>query len=240
MIKNPSQYQINLAIEAGDHIVARKPSFFMKVFDKFMQTITGLQPNMVTYNNEIYDSRLVVIYSKAEMYSFMSRGIDATLYNTKNPNNLLNRKFDVDANINYVIMDLGRDTIKIDFYELYNLLEDVKNKYNNLIENPKSMEYKQLNRTQVESYKDDEYIYNFKNGFRLDLTTVQNMKTKKIKICEQFFGLETKDFNTEQEAFEEMSDILKERINICISNPLVDDKKMLDRERIGENSSIEI
>ena len=37
MIKNPSQYQINLAIESDDYVVARELTGFTKLFDKFMK-----------------------------------------------------------------------------------------------------------------------------------------------------------------------------------------------------------
>lgn len=240
MIKNPSQYQINLAEQAGDFIVARQLPFTMKLFDKFMQLLTGIEPNMVTYKDEQYDSRTVVIYSKAEMYSFMQRGIDGTLHNIKNPNIKIDRKFDINANINFVIIELGKETFKVDFFDLYNLLTDVKNKYDNLIENPKASDYKEISKTQITIYKDDEYIYEFVNGFALNLVTVQNIKSNKIKVYENTFGLESEEFNTEKEAHDNISDLLKIRIDIALNNPLINSRKLVKRERIGENNSIEI
>lgn len=240
MIKNPSQYQINLAIESDDYVVARELTGFIKLFDKFMKKLLNITPNMVTYKNKKYDSRLVVIYSKEEMYSFIHREIDGTLHNKKNPNIKISRMFDVDANINFVVFELGEQVFKIDFFDLYNLLDGVKIKYNSMIENPESTKYQEVIKSSVSKYKDDEYEYEFLNGFHLDLVTVQNMKSQNIKIHERTFGVETDEFKTEDEAYQQLSDILKARIEVAISNPILDDKKLLRRKRIGENHSIEV
>lgn len=240
MIKTPTQYQINLAVENGDYVVARELKGLSKLFDKFMKRLLNITPDIVTYNEKQYDSRLVVIYSKAEMYSFVHREIKGVLYNKKNPNIRTDKNFNIDANINFINLEIGEEILKLDFFDLYNMLDNIKTKYDDMIENPKSTNYQEVSRSLINTYKDDEFQYEFLNGFQLDLVIVQNIKNKNFKVHERLFGLETEEFKTEDEAYQEMADILKIRIEVAINNPILDNNKILKRIRIGENHSIEV
>lgn len=240
MIKNPSQYQLDRAVENEDLIIIGQPSLWNKIQDYFIRKLTNQDIFKIKYKGKLIDNRLINIYSKEESHSNVEKNLIAMVYQRKDARIHVNKPVRLMGNINYIMVENGKEGVQFEFNTVKTLIDEIERKYKDLIENTSLIDYMEVKHSIVKEYKYNNYKYEFLNGFHLDIAICKNVKNSKYRVIESSFGLQTDEFNTDNEAFEQLSDLLETRIDLALNNKLIHFKDVCRRERIGEDSSLEI
>ena len=240
MINNPSQYQLDRAVENDDLIIVNKPKLLVRINDYIIRKLTNQEIFKIKYKNEMIDHRLITIYSKEEAYSNIEKNLMLTVYQRKDPRIHSKKPVRIMGSVNYFMIENGKEGIKVDFDIIKSLVNEIERKYKSLIENTSLIGYLEVKHSIVKEYRDKNYKYEFLNGFHLDIATCRSTKNSKFKVIESSFGIESDEFDTEKEAFDNLSELLETRIALALDNKLLHFSDLCKRERIGEDTSLEI
>lgn len=243
MIRSPSQYQLNASIENGDKITILKFTFYQKLILTLSDKLTQRKPVYLDYKGEKYDQRAIVIYTKEEMESYYEKRCNMEINHISLKGSIL-RPVAIFGNVNYIMINDGDKTLKFNYSDFKSLIDTISLRYERAMDG-KELLYKETSRSQLSEFSTNSVIYKFKNGAGLDIRLLTNTKNNRVKICEEFLGIETEEYlmsnkKEKDKAIKEFEKILISRLEILLNNPLIETDLIIDKVNLGEDTSIDI
>lgn len=240
MIVNPSQYQLDRAIENEDLIIVAKPNLSAKLIDFLIRKLTNQDIFEIKYKDKMIDNRLITIYSKEETHSSVEKNLLLKVYQRKDPRIHSEKPVKLMGNINYIMIENGKEGVQVSYEVIKNMIDEIDRSYKDLVRNSDMINYIETKHSIIKEYTHNHYTYEFLNGFQLDIATCKNTKNNKYVIMESTFGIQTDESDSEEKAFNQLGDLLEIRIDLALNNKLLHFKDICKREKIGEDTSLEI
>lgn len=213
MITNPSQRQLDLMHEKDIAIEVGKTTGF-RIIEAILDKLTGNVPEKVIYRGKQYRSNELIIYTKEELASMRNEQIKGIIgpeqarYKTV-------AEIKLTGNINRVAITTGNTTIRLNYNDLYYFLKQIQNQYDTAVNNSEQFQYDKTAIYTLSSFTDHKNLYEFVNGFELEVAILKDIQTKKYTATENMLQIKlSEQYDTPAEADNAIKKVIAARLEL--------------------------